>query len=502
MKFTKIIIYILLLCLAFGIFLYQDSINVLIPYDDAYSAFMIRRSYLDILRITASDVHPPLYYWLLKTYSLIFDSSMFALRVFSALGMMAILLLGCFPIRRHFGDRVAIIFIILLIIFPVTQYLVTDIRMYSWCMFFVLACALFAYDVYLKERSVDWLKFFAMSVCAAYTHNYGLLGVFWIYILLLIFLFRAKKKWLHLIILGVVFSVIYSPWLYQLTFQIEDVVSHYWIVPLTLNDIFVHIYYFYSPKIVEAPFLYFTKIQMMVGLIFLMLVQCILTAKVFVNGFKQKNKQVYLSLIAFVAFLLPIATAFIISIIYLPILVPRYMTCSFGLYVLSIAIILARAMDLPRFRQLAIAFLILLTLFGAMRFYSCKRDYKVVENAYADIRRFIASDGKDEHIFVVNFYSHFMLSRVELIAPGNRYCVLVPEGINPRFEPFNFEKMGYGDPAAPEFILLNQDRPEVQEVFYNFYDALQKDFMTVDSLRATDIFLYRMKARKLIEQKQ
>jgi hypothetical protein len=237
----------------------------------------------------------------------------------------------------------------------------------------------------------------------------------------------------------------------------------------------------------------------MIGVIIVMGVQAILALKVLIDGFKQKDKHTYLILISFLAFLLPIATAFVISLVSLPILVPRYMTCSFGLYVLSLAIIIGRAIDIPRFKHLAIISLVLLTLNGIVRCYSCVKDYKEVGEAYANIHKFLNSDGKKRHIFVVNYHSYFILSRMELIAPGNKYCVLVPKNIIPYFAPFSFEKMSYGDHATTEFILFNQDRPEVQKVFYEFYDALGKDFVTVDSLHATDIFLYRMKARKLIE---
>lgn len=90
------------------------------PYDDAYSVFMLKSSYTDIAKITAEDVHPPLYYWGLKAFSSIFGDTIFSLRLFSALGIFATFLLGYFPIRKLFGDRVALIFISLLIMFPVT----------------------------------------------------------------------------------------------------------------------------------------------------------------------------------------------------------------------------------------------------------------------------------------------------------------------------------------------------------------------------------------------
>lgn len=131
-------VYILLFAIGVSLFTYLDFADLAIPYDDAYSVFMVKSSYSDIVKITAKDVHPPLYYWGLKAFSAIFGDTIFSLRLFSALGIFATFLLGYFPIRKQFGDRVALMFISLLIMFPVTQYLATDIRMYSWTMFFCI----------------------------------------------------------------------------------------------------------------------------------------------------------------------------------------------------------------------------------------------------------------------------------------------------------------------------------------------------------------------------
>ena len=35
-------------------------------FDEAFSAYLIRYSYSEVAQFTATDVHPPLYYWLLK----------------------------------------------------------------------------------------------------------------------------------------------------------------------------------------------------------------------------------------------------------------------------------------------------------------------------------------------------------------------------------------------------------------------------------------------------
>lgn len=369
-------VYILLFAIGVSLFTYLDFTDVAIPYDDAYSVFMVKSSYTDIVRITAKDVHSPLYYFGLKVFSSIFGDSIFSLRLFSALGIFAIFLLGCFPIRRLFGNRVAVLFIALLIMFPVTQYLATDIRMYSWTMFFVLACAICGYKVYSEGCSRNWILFLTTGLCAAYLHNYGLLSVVGIYIFLLVFLVKKKKEWKHLVYCGIVFSALYVPWLLQLIWQFTDVANDYWIKPLTLNDLFLHIYYFYSPKEIWSPFVDFSKTQMMIGLIVVMGIQLLITLKVLRSGIKSRgDEKTCLAVISFFVFLFPVLVAALISMLYVPILVSRYMTCSFGLFVLSLAFVLAQAYEYTIYRRLANVFLVFLIFIGGVRLYSGVKYY-------------------------------------------------------------------------------------------------------------------------------
>lgn len=465
-----------------------------IPYDDAYTVFMIKKSYTEILSITATDVHPPLYYWGLKTFSILFGDSFFALRIFSLLGIAAAILLACFPIRRLFGFRIAAVFTLLLLLFPVTQYLVTDIRMYSWTMFFVLACALFAYDVYRKGRVIDWIKFFISGLCAAYLHNFGLLSVFWIYVLLFIVMLKNGRRWQHLLACGLIFSVAYLPWLLQLVAQVNNVSGDYWIKPLTLNDLFLHIYYFYSPKEVWLPFTDFSKTQMMAGLIILMSVQFILTLNVFFTGIKKQAKSAILSLLAFVAFILPIVTGFLISVLFTPISVVRYMTCSFGLFILSIAFVLDRIYEYRTYRKLLYLFILLLFLDGALRYRSNLIYYNETNIVYSDIAAFIDADNRHAELIVANDFSFYVIPRLQLIAPNSHYAVLGTYDRILNSEPFRFDVI-HQLPSVG-FVLVNHYRREsVQKNFRQFQDSLSSYYITVDSLQIEEFSFYKMQRK-------
>ncbi len=484
-------VYILLFAIGIGLFTYLDFTDIAMPYDDAYSVFMLKSSYTDIAKITAEDVHPPFYYWGLKAFSSIFGDTIFLLRFFSALGIFATFLLGYFPIRKQFGDRVALIFISLLIMFPVTQYLVTDIRMYSWTMFFVLACAICGYKIYSEGYFRNWVLFLITALCAAYLHNYGLLSVVGIYIFLLIFLVHGKKEWRRLIYCGIIFSALYAPWLLQLIWQFSDVAKDYWIKPLTLNDLFLHIYYFYSPKEIWRPFADFSKIQMMIGLIIVMSIQLIITLKVLRSGIKDRDKKTYLAIISFLVFLFPVLIAALISILYVPILASRYMTCSFGLFVLSLAFILAKAYEYPAYRRLTNVFFVLMVFVGGVRVYSGVKYYNETESLYHKIREFTTCNG-EKQMLVAADSSYSVMPRLQIIVPDSHFFIL-NRTVEKDFRPFVFQEID----SIPlcDFIFVHHEPKGVSADFRKYQQQLSEHYVFSDSLQALDSYFYKLKLR-------
>ena len=49
-------------------------------FDEAFSAYLARFNIVEIAHFTSLDVHPPLYYWLLKGWTVLFGHSALALR--------------------------------------------------------------------------------------------------------------------------------------------------------------------------------------------------------------------------------------------------------------------------------------------------------------------------------------------------------------------------------------------------------------------------------------
>ncbi|NDV70196.1 glycosyltransferase family 39 protein [Dysgonomonas sp. 25] len=495
--YTKTFLYTFLIVVGTMLFLYLDYIDILLNFDDAYTLQMAKHSLGDIYNIaTTNDAHPPLYYWMLKIYSYLFGDSIVAGRAFSTVGILASMLFSALVIRKRLGDKVATIFIVLLIIFPVSQYLATEIRMYSWTMFFTLASAIYSYDAYDKGRVIDWVKFVAMALCASFTHYYGLVTVMWMFTILFFLLFFLKRRQQkQFIISSLVYGVFYLPWIVRLLYQMRHVGHQFWIKPVSLEDLLYHIYYFFSIKKDWLPFDDETKMWLMYGSVLIMVFIFILLADVYIKGYVRKDKLATASVLLLVIFLLPIVSGFILSYAFRPIIVPRYMTCSFGLFLLSMAIIIRRSMETRWFRILAILTMVLLAGYGSLRYYATYRYLKQEVHAYNHMHRFINDNPTYSKTFLSEYFESSALSRLSIFYPESNYYVLIPEGWNDNLAPFNIKKVHHKQVFEGEFILVQKPHEEGGVTASEFRKALNVNYMAMDSTKALNMILYKMKVR-------
>ena len=75
-------------------------------FDEAYSVAIARQSFGEIWTIGGHDVHPVLYYWILRIINLIAGQSIMAYRIASVVPIAAIIFLGYTHIRKDFGEKV------------------------------------------------------------------------------------------------------------------------------------------------------------------------------------------------------------------------------------------------------------------------------------------------------------------------------------------------------------------------------------------------------------
>lgn len=496
----RILIYSVLILLGTVLYLYLDYINLMLMYDDAYTMRMVQHTFGNIYTITASDVHPPLYYWLLKIYTLVFGSTIFIERTFSTLGMVSMMLLSAFALRKRFGYRISVLFIVLLILFPVSQYLANEIRMYSWASFFTLLSGIFAYDIYKKGYCRDWCLFSVSVLCASYTHYYALLAGFFMFTVLFFLQMRDQRLRLGFVLSSIVVSLLYVPWLINLLTQIKQVKRVFWLDSLSFSDISYHLYYFYSIKKEWLPVNDTMRLALMYGVILIILIQTVLIISSFMKACRKQDNVGRIGLISFVIFLMPILCGFLFSYFYRPIATPRYMACSFGLLVFAIAVALDRSFYNRHLRMLSVIFLLLLGVYGALRYYGSVAYFKSERSAYNKMHVFMTmhQNAESKHILLSEYYETSALSRLQIFYPDDIFYVLMASGWSDRFSPFSFHKVSHGQRFENEFILVQKSHSDGGELAIRFREALEQNYVATDSVSALNMQLYNMRAKTII----
>lgn len=100
-------------------------------FDEAYSIDLAEGSWLGIVHLTAEDVHPPLYYWVLKSWTMVFGQGELALRSISALFFGLSLIMAGMLLRRLFGGKTALLALPFVACAPFLLRYGFEIRMYS-----------------------------------------------------------------------------------------------------------------------------------------------------------------------------------------------------------------------------------------------------------------------------------------------------------------------------------------------------------------------------------
>ncbi len=218
-------------------------------YDELFTVGMAQHSYGELVAFTASDVHPPLYYIIVKfatdlckLISASADPVVIA-KVISVLPYFILLLYSLTFIKKRFGALTGGLFLFCVTAMPQMSAYTVEMRMYSWALLFVTAAYLHAYAAVTEDAAPGICKLHAAAfvfygVAAAYTQYFACVAVVMIYLyVLVVFLLRDRhrvKEWLLWVAAS---AVCYAPWLFVLAGQISAVGADYWILPLTWRSL-------------------------------------------------------------------------------------------------------------------------------------------------------------------------------------------------------------------------------------------------------------------------
>lgn len=193
------------------------SITSNLWYDEAYSASLVSLPWIKLVYITAVDDHSPFYYTLLKLFYHLGGGGthFWILKGMSLCFIMAYLLLGMFYVKKLFGEKISVYFMLFSILMPIMTVQAGNVRMYTLGLFCVTLALLSAYDVYQAPTKKKWVVFCIASVCSVYCHTFAMFLMFFLYVLFFgVLLYQKKYKELKGFFLsGIIVSILYSPWL-------------------------------------------------------------------------------------------------------------------------------------------------------------------------------------------------------------------------------------------------------------------------------------------------
>ena len=279
-------------------------------YDETFSLGLARHSVRDLIILTANDVHPPLYYLILKIPMMFIPGSVTAAKIVSVIPVILIMCIANLFFSKEYSIKSAILFNLLFFSAYTTFEFAVEIRMYTWCMFFCVLCCISSYYIIKTETLKSYLLYVLFAECGAYCQYWTACGLAINFILIsIICIFRNKKSIKKILISAIIGILLYIPWGKVVISQVSEVAGEYWIAPITFLD-FIEYYLYEIPmfgifKIIVIPFLIYFIIKSIKGYI------------------NHDNKSDYFIACAFTPILLIICTS-IICIVFKPVYQAKY----------------------------------------------------------------------------------------------------------------------------------------------------------------------------------
>lgn len=173
-------------------------------FDESYTIGLVNHNMFDLIKIAIADVHPLLYYVLLKIFTLVFGNSIIILKLFSCIPIIILAIIGYKQISKEFNKKIAMYFVMLLECISITVHYAVQIRMYSLAALFIFLTAMYAYKS-LKYGKAKYFSIFVLfSLLSSYTHHFAFFTALTIDLFMLIYILFKNK----LLIKKYVFSII------------------------------------------------------------------------------------------------------------------------------------------------------------------------------------------------------------------------------------------------------------------------------------------------------
>ena len=348
--------------------------NASIWFDEAFSAYIIQFNFWDIVKYTASDVHPPFYYWTLKVWTMVFGTNDLGLRSMSLFFAIATIIAAYFLARKLFGRKIALVSVLFLSVSPMIIRYADETRMYTMTAFIVVCAALAVMNAVQGRGRKWWVIYGVLIGLGMWTHY------FTVFLWLAFWAWRAWATYSKNITLGdwwkkffskywvgahVIAVAVFAPWLYFMAKQLGVVqAGGFWIGPVSIDtpsNYFTNLFYYLEHGQVQSWFA--------AALLIVLIIVIALTPKVYKSFSKpERSNFVLITSLAWV----PVILLFIMS---LPPLrssfVERYLIPATVMSMIFLAVVLVVGTRnwKPFFRAVPILLVVGMMIFGITNVY-------------------------------------------------------------------------------------------------------------------------------------
>lgn len=207
-------------------------------FDEGYSAYLANQDLWTMVKYTALDVHPPLYYAVLHFWAQVFGGSPAELRLLSVVFGWIAIVFGFLIVRRSFGYRTAWLAALLMALSPLFIRYGASMRMYTMALAIGLAATYVLLIAMTSKKRWPWVIYAILVALGMWTNYFT--ALIWIaHFIWLVYEDRKKRTALKAWLLSIGAAVIlYLPWLPALLYRAGEIqVSGFWIKPISIDTL-------------------------------------------------------------------------------------------------------------------------------------------------------------------------------------------------------------------------------------------------------------------------
>lgn len=310
--------------------------------DEAASINLSRCSFGDIIKYASMDFHPPLYYFLLKITGVFFHDALWGYKLVSIIPVVITMIVVDKWILANVKNNSlwsAVVFSLLMGLSPCNMGKNVEVRMYTWAALWVTLFLLSSLEITINHNSKRaYISLILSGIAACYTHYFAILTIACISIFTIFNLVTKKSpnlKYFLYSLGGII--IMFIPWVPSLYKQMNSNIKG-WTIHLTINfEYFVNSFRYPFEGDYSASFTSeFTIILwgVIVGLSIYTITK--LYKKTCSDNFVSK-----IALQCIGSFVMVVCLAYIISKLFHPILMRRYLFPAISLLWLSVSLMLS-----------------------------------------------------------------------------------------------------------------------------------------------------------------